>query len=106
MSTNTVVVTIDELWLTFLAATVLPMLAALIVRRWPTSAAGAVALTGLSVLSGWLTSLQLTGGTFELKPALVSIVMTFVTAVGTHFGLLKPLGVTGTEGRIVGRPPQ
>lgn len=107
-TTTTVItqVTIDEMWLTFLVATVLPMLAALVIKRWPSSAAGAVVLVLLSVISGWLTSLQATGGTFEPKAAAVSVVMTFVTAVGSHFGLLKPLGVTGTQGLIVGAKPE
>lgn len=93
-------VTIDEFWLTFLVATVLPALTALVTKRFAPGSTKALVLTALSVIAGWLTSLQATDGDFDLKAAVVGVFTTFVTAVATHYGLLEPLAVTGSEGVI------
>lgn len=96
------VVTIDEFWLTFLVGTVLPMVVALVTNRWASSTLKALVLIVLSVVTGWLTSLQATGGTFELEAAVTSMFVAFITAVGMHFGLLQSrvLGLTGRDGAI------
>lgn len=36
--------------------------------------------------------------TFEWRHVLMTLALTFFTAVGSHFGLLKPVGVTGSDG--------
>lgn len=92
--------TIDEFWLTFLVATVLPALVALVSSRVASSSVKGVLLALLSAVAGWLTSLQLTGGAFEVEAALSSVFVTFITAVSVHYGLLKPAGVTGSSGAI------
>lgn len=97
---KTVTVTIDDFWLTFLVATVLPAVTAFVTRRFASSAWGATVLLLLSVISGWLTSLYATGGSFDLKTAVIAIITTFVTAVASHYGLLKPTGITGSQGAI------
>jgi len=93
-------VTIDELWLTFLVATVLPMITALFKQQFAASWWGSLILLALSVVSGWLTSLYATGGVFELRATLIAVMISFITAVGFHFGLLKPAGLTGDSGVI------
>lgn len=100
MSGVDVTVTINDFWLTFLVATALPMLVAVIRSRYASSKTGALILVFLSVISGWLTSLGASGGEFDLKTAVVGIFVSFITAVGTHYGLLKPAGVTGSDGAI------
>lgn len=93
-------ITIDDFWLTFLVATILPAVVAFVTKRYANTA-GALTLLFLSVISGWLTSLNATPDhSFDLKTAVVAIVTTFITAVVTHFGLLKPVGVTGANGII------
>lgn len=101
------VVTIDEYWLTFLVSTVLPMVVAFVTNRWASSTLKAMVLIVLSVLTGWLTSLQATGGTFEVKAAVVGMFVSFITAVGMHFGLLQSrvLGLTGRDGAIAKTMP-
>jgi hypothetical protein len=94
------VVTVPDLWLTFLVASVLPILVGILKARFANSRVGALLLLFLSVISGWLTSLSATGGSFEPKTAAVSILMTFVTATGMHYGFLKPAGVTGDNGIV------
>jgi hypothetical protein len=93
-------VTIDDFWLTFLLATALPMLTALVTNRWATSTQKALVLLALSVISGALTSIQAAGGTFDPAVALVGIVVSFIQAVGLHYGLLRPLNITGQQGAL------
>ena len=94
------VVTIDEYWLTFLVSTGLPILVSLVTQRLASGTVKSLVLVTLSLLTGWLTSLYATGGSFELKAAAVGFFVSFITAVGTHLGLLKPSGVTGSNGAI------
>lgn len=97
--------TLDEYWLTFLIATALPAVVALVTRRLASSSTKAIVLALLAAVTGWLTSLQATGGEFEVKAAVVSIIVTFVTAVASHYGLLKPTGVTGSNGAVAKKVP-
>ena len=97
-----VVVTIDEYWLTFAVSVGLPILVALVTKRLASGAVKSLVLLFLSVITGWLTSLYATGGTFELRAAVVGVAMSFITAVGAHFGLLgtNALNITGKNGAI------
>jgi|SRR3954468_20283088 hypothetical protein len=95
-----VVVTIDEYWLTFLVSAVLPLFVALVTSRVANGTVKALILIALNVITGFLTSLYATGGVFELKAALTGIFISFVTSVAAHFGVLKPSGVTGSEGVV------
>lgn len=99
------VLTIPDLWLTFAIGTVLPALVAFITARWASSALKAIALAGLSVLTGVLVSIQASGGEFDWRDTLVTAFMTFSAAVFMHFGLLKPIGVTGEDGVIARAVP-
>jgi hypothetical protein len=102
---NERVVTIDEYWLNLLISMILPIVVALVTKRFANGQVKAVVLLALSVITGWLTSLQATGGTFELKSAITSTVVSFVAAVAVHFGLLAPAGVTGADGVIARSVP-
>lgn len=102
---SNIVVTIDEYWLTFLVSTILPMAVALVTQRLASGTVKSLTLVVLSLLTGWLTSLYATDGTFELKAAVVGFFVSFVTAVGSHFGLLAPAGITGKNGAIAVSAP-
>jgi hypothetical protein len=95
-------VTIDQYWLTFLIAVVLPAAVALVTSRLASGGVKAIVLIFLSALNGWLTSLMATDGTFELKAAVIGFFVSFITAVASHFGLLNSsvLGITGKDGII------
>lgn len=97
-----IVVTIDEYWLTFLVSVALPMVVAVVTKRLASGVVKSMVLLFLTVLTGWLTSLYATGGVFELKAAGVGVAVSFITAVGAHFGLLGPngLNITGKNGAI------
>lgn len=97
--------TIDEFWLTFVVAAALPALVALVTNKLSSSRYKGILLALLSALAGWATSLQATGGQFEVKAAVASIFVTFVTAVAMHYGLLKPVGITGSTGVVQEKVP-
>lgn len=98
-------VNIEEYWLTFALGTLLPALVALVTKQNAASWVKSLALAALSAVSGVLTSVAANGGQLEWKAALTSFIITFVTAVSTHYGLLKPSGVTGSEGAIAEAVP-
>ncbi len=106
-------VTINDFWLTFIVGTVLPALTALVSRRFSASAVKALVLLALSTVTGALTTLGVDGHGGHLHPRtfLIGLAVAYITAVVSHFGLLKPTGVTGDDGVIlkavpggVGRP--
>jgi hypothetical protein len=100
-----VLVTIDEFWLAFLIGTILPAATAFVTNRFASGAVKSLTLLALSLITGGATSVAATGGTFELKAAVVGFFVTFVTGVATHYGLLKPNGVTGSDGAIARAVP-
>lgn len=91
---------ISDYWLTFVVGTILPAAVALVTQRCTSSAVKAAVLAALSAIAGVATSVQEANGHFEWKSALSLFIVTFVTATAVHFGLLKPAGVTGTNGAI------
>lgn len=97
---NEHVVTIDEYWLNLAISFFLPVLVALVTKRFADSSVKAIVLALLSVVTGWLTSLQATGGTFEVKSAITSVLVSFAMAVAVHFGLWAPVKVTGRDGLV------
>jgi hypothetical protein len=92
--------TIPSFWLTFLIGAGLPFVVDLITKREAPSWFKSAVLTVLAAVAGWLTSLNATGGTFTIKAAFTSAVLTFLTAHGIHAGLLSQLGITGSSGVI------
>jgi hypothetical protein len=95
-----VTVTLDQYWLTMIIAVVLPALVALVTKQVASPNIKAVLLLLFAAIAGTFTSIQANGGTFDLKDAAVATILTFVIAVGSHFGLLKPLSLTGSAGAI------
>jgi ABC-type antimicrobial peptide transport system permease subunit len=93
-------VIVDPTVLAVLVGAVLPMVTALVTHKLADSSVKALVLVLLSIVAGWLTELQKNGGSFQLWPTVVNILITFATAVVTHFGLLQPLHVTGSDGMI------
>jgi len=98
-------VTLAPTLLQILVATVLPMLVALVTSRIAAPSVKALTLIVLSAIGGWLTELQASGGTFVLRNAIVTTVTTLVVAIASHFGIWKPLRITGSGGVIQGVVP-
>lgn len=92
-------VTLAQL-ISMIVGTLLPILVAVITDRAASGATKAVTLLALaalsSFLSAWLVALN-TGGAFDWSQAAFGVLVTFVVAVATHFGLWKPANVTGSS---------
>lgn len=76
---------------------VLPVLVGLVTTRATSAGRKGVLLAGLAVVTSLLTELvaALQAGTvYNLGLALLLGLGTFIVAVATHFGLLKPTGVS------------
>jgi hypothetical protein len=85
------------LLLSLLASTVFPLLVGLVTTRETSEARKAVYLALLSVLTPLATELAsalTTGATYDLGQALFVALSGFLVAVGLHFGLWKPTGVS------------
>lgn len=94
------VVTIEDQYLNVMVSSVLPIAVALVTTRFANSTFRGLVLLFFSVITGWLVTLQQTGGTFEVKETIVSIAISFITAVASHSGLLNGT-VTGDQGVIL-----
>lgn len=93
-------ITVDAYWLSLVVGTLLPMATALITNRIASSAYKAWVLLGLAVLSGFGSSVVENGGSFELYSSIANITLSYAIAVLSHFGLWKPINVTGSDGAI------
>lgn len=95
--------TLDFNWLTLLSGTLLPMLVALVTSRVASGALKSILLAFLSAVAGVVNEAIQVGGDLSALDAhatLTQSLTTFLIAVGLHFGLLKPAGVTGSSGSI------
>ena len=82
----------------------LPVLVGLVTTRATRPGAKAVLLAALSVLTSLLTELigALQAGTvYNLGLALILGLGTFIVAVATHYGLLKPTGISDKAADVV-----
>ncbi|MFJ7748724.1 hypothetical protein ACIQXM_02065 [Arthrobacter sp. NPDC097144] len=82
----------------------LPVLVGLVTTRATSSGAKAVLLAALSVATSLLTELvgALQAGTiYNLGLALVLGLGTFIVAVATHYGLLRPTGISDKAADVV-----
>jgi carbon starvation protein CstA len=87
--------------LSFIVSAVLPVLVAVITARSASDGFKAWLLLGLSALTGfltnWLSSLN-SGMPFNIAAALITVAISFATAVISHQGILLPIGLTGADG--------
>lgn len=99
---------IDLNWLLVVSATVLPMLVALVTSKVANAGLKATVLAGLSAAAGLLNELYTVGGdtaAYDWNSGLANAVTVFLVGVGLHYGLLKPIGVTGGDGSIANSVP-
>jgi hypothetical protein len=83
-------------WLGLLISTGLPVLVGLVTKRVTSAGLKAVLLLALSTLNGFL--FELAGphdSGYSVQTAAILAAVSFATGVLTHFGLLKPVGVSG-----------
>jgi hypothetical protein len=82
---------------------ILPAIVALVTNRFATSQVKSLTLLALAALTGFLTELfnALDHGTgYDVRAGIFSWAASFVVAVVSHYGLLKPTAVTGTNGLL------
>jgi small basic protein len=94
--------------LTLLVSVILPILVALATNRLSSPGVKAVVLALLAALVGFLSELldALVDNTaFNLGAAVMSWVTAFIIAVASHYGLLKPTGLTGSKGAVAQAVP-
>jgi hypothetical membrane protein len=92
--------------LNLLLAVVLPMLTALITARFANSAVKTLVLVALSVIAVALQGVFGDDGILHVREFIYTTSLQFLLAVGAHFGLLKPLNVTGARGVVANTVPQ
>lgn len=81
-------------WLGLVISVVLPVLVGLVTTRVTHAGTKAVLLLALSTLNGFLVELSAGGEGYNVGTAAVLALVSFGTAVLTHFGLWKPTGVS------------
>jgi hypothetical protein len=82
-------------WLGLLVSVVLPVLVGLVTTRVTSAAAKSVLLLALSGLNGFVVEVLNPGAGFSLGTAAVLALVSFGIGVLTHFGLYKPVGISG-----------
>lgn len=91
---------VDVAALTFLVGTLIPVLVALVTKARASSRTKAVANALLSALSGALVVAIAQEGRIDVGHVAIGVAVTWFSSVSSHFGLLKPTGVTGAEGSV------
>lgn len=76
-----------------LLGTLYPILVGLVTKRTTSASARAWMLAGLSAVSGFGFEF-INSANFVWQQALLTSVVTFVTAVATHYGLWKPTNIS------------
>lgn len=90
-------------WLTLAINTVLPIVVAFVTSRLADSGAKALALLALSALTTYLVGILAAlnaGQGIDWSHLTFTAIVGFGIAVAAHFGLWKPVGITGTEGAV------
>jgi hypothetical protein len=82
-------------WLGLAISVALPVLVGLVTTRVTHAGAKAVLLLALTALNGFLVELSNAGDGYDVGSAVVLALVSFGTAVLSHFGLWKPTGVSG-----------
>ena len=99
------VITIDVALWGLVVGTILPILVGVVTKS---SASGGVKAVTLAALAAATVIIQeaVSAGSFDVKPAVLKFALLFLTAVGLHFGFLKPAQVTGAGGAAGKLGPQ
>lgn len=95
-------------WLTFVINVGLPIVVAAVTSRFADGAVKALVLLGLSALSGLLVGVLAAvnaGQAVDWSHVLFTAAVGYVMAVASHFGLWKPVALTGSNGVIQMKAP-
>jgi hypothetical protein len=95
-------------WLTFLINTGLPIVVALVTSRFADGAVKALVLLALSAATGLLVTILAAvnaGVPVDWSHVLFTTVVGYLIAVVSHFGLWKPVNLTGSNGVVQTKAP-
>jgi hypothetical protein len=98
-------VTIPLDLLNLLLAAALPILTALVTARFASAAWKTVVLAALTVIATSLQQVFDDNGDLHARSFLMTTSLQFLMSVGFHFGLLKPIAVTGDHGLVAQSVP-
>lgn len=93
--------------LSFVVATVLPLLVGLVTTRVTSPGVRATLLLALSAVTGLLTELleaSTSSDSYDLGQGLLTALTVFVVGVAMHFGLWKPTGASSAAIAVGSRP--
>lgn len=96
---------LDVTYVSFLVSVILPMLTALITKRYAKGWVKTVCLIVLSIIAGFAEQIISNGGVFVFDRAGIYMILTFLVAALVHFGILKPINLTGENGIIARSVP-
>lgn len=94
---------LDLNWLTLVLGVGLPILTGLVTARVAHPGLKATILALLAAVGGIVQELYSVGGVldgFDWSSAVADATSVFLLAVGMHYGLLRPTGVTGSDGAV------
>lgn len=91
-------ITLDLATWAFLGGTIVPILVGLVTKLHASSAVKGLVNLVLSAIAGLVATAIATDGVLT-KTAVVAGFMALVASVGTYYGVLKPVGVTGAVQR-------
>jgi hypothetical protein len=91
--------------LTLLVGTLLPAVTALVTDRFASTAWKTGVLAVLALLASAGQQAITNGGDFDVAGFVGTAVAQLVVAIATHYTVLKPAGLTGTNGAIARRFP-
>ena len=98
MKTLTHEITLNTVYIGFVISAVLPAITALATHRLASSRYKALVLAVLSVAAGAGQQILAAHGTFIPSQLAAWSATTFLSSVAAHYGLLKPTGLTGSQG--------
>lgn len=101
-----VMVTLPLDILNLVLAAVLPVLTALVTARFASGAIKTLVLIVLTVIATALQGVFNDGGMLPVREFIIATTLQFLLSVGFHFGLLKPVNITGAGGAVASAVPQ
>jgi len=89
--------------LALVVGVLLPVLVGIVTTKVTSGGVKAVLLALLTAVTGVLTDVLATPDGFDLKTSVVNWLGAFIMAVATHFGFLKPAGISDFVQAKIGR---
>ena len=103
---NIAVIIISSVALALYVAPLLPIVVALVTKSGASPALKGTLLVALAAVTALVAPAVQNGTGIEIDGRFLgSFVVTVLVALGAHFGLLKPAGITGEDGKVAQAVP-